>query len=130
MDLTDMARDWRRMVRYYLTGAVNTAFGYGAFAAFIASGVNIYIAQIVAHFLGMTFNFLTFSRLTFADRQGSKLRFLGSYIVNYLLSFASLFVLSQVIASPYLAGFVTILLISAINYLLLDRLVFHRQAVR
>ena len=35
--------------RYYQAGIVNTAFGYGLYAAFVAAGLNMYVAQIVAH---------------------------------------------------------------------------------
>lgn len=118
----------RRLVRYYLTGALNTLFGYGLFAALVALGTGMYLAQALAHVLGVVFNYFTFSRLTFADRTGSKLRFALSYGFNYLLSLGILAATSRLVSSPYLAGLVTVLAVSALNYLLLGRLVFNRQA--
>lgn len=127
MWVAELVRDWRRLLRYYLTGAVNTAFGYGLFAAFVWAGRNIFVAQLVSHCLGVAFNFITFSRFAFADRIGSRARFLLSYAANYGLSLVTLLALSGYVNSAYLAGFITVIFVSALNYLVLGRLVFNRQ---
>ena len=113
-----------RLWRYYQAGIVNTAFGYGLYALFVALGLNMYLAQIIAHLLGMTFNYFTYSRHAFHDSDVSKGRFILSYAVNYLLGLAALWAASQVIASPYLAGFVAVVVVSLINYLVLKNWVF------
>ena len=113
-----------RLWRYYQAGIVNTAFGYGLYALFVALGLNMYLAQIVAHLLGMTFNYFTYSRHAFQDSDVSKGRFILSYAVNYLLGLAALWVASQFIVSPYLAGFVAVVVVSLINYLILKNWVF------
>lgn len=113
-----------RLWRYYQAGIVNTAFGYGLYAAFVALGFNIYLAQVIAHLLGMTFNYFTYSRHTFRDSDVSKGRFILSYAINYLLGLASLWAASQLIASPYLAGLVAVVVVSLVNYLILKNWVF------
>ena len=113
-----------RLWRYYQAGIVNTAFGYGLYALFVALGLNMYLAQIIAHVLGMTFNYFTYSRHAFHDSEVSKGRFILSYAVNYLLGLAALWAAAQVIASPYLAGFVAVVVVSLINYLILKNWVF------
>lgn len=127
MGLVDLVRDWRRLVRYYLVGVINSAFGYGLFAALVWEGTNVYLAQFISHCLGVAFNYFTFSRYTFADRSGSKVRYILSYAGNYALSLVTLLVLSQILASPYLAGLLTILFVSALNYFVLAKLVFAKQ---
>ena len=114
----------QRLWRYYQAGIVNTAFGYGLYALFVALGLSMYLAQIVAHLLGMTFNYFTYSRHAFHDLNVSKGRFILSYAVNYLLGLAALWIASQFIASPYLAGFVAVVIVSLINYLILKNWVF------
>ena len=114
----------KRLWRYYQAGIVNTAFGYGLYALFVALGLSMYLAQIVAHLLGMTFNYFTYSRHAFRDLNVSKGRFILSYAVNYLLGLAALWIASQFIASPYLAGFVAVVIVSLINYLILKNWVF------
>jgi len=113
-----------RLWRYYQAGIVNTAFGYGLYALFVALGFNMYVAQIVAHLLGMTFNYFTYSRHAFHDSTVSKSRFIASYAVNYLLGLAALWGASQFIPSPYLAGFVAVVIVSLVNYLILRHWVF------
>jgi putative flippase GtrA len=113
-----------RLWRYYQAGIVNTAFGFGLYALLVAVGLNMYLAQVIAHVLGVAFNYFTYSRHAFHDADVSKPRFLLSYGVNYLLGLASLWSASQVIPSPYLAGFVAVVAVSVINYLVLRHWVF------
>ena len=118
----------RRLWRYYQAGIVNTAFGYGLFALFVALGLNMYVAQIVSHLLGMAFNYFTYSRHAFHDSDVSKSRFIASYAVNYLLGLGALWAVSQVVASPYLAGFIAVGIVSLINYFILKHWVFTARA--
>ena len=113
-----------RLWRYYQAGIVNTAFGYGMYALFVAVGVNMYVAQIVAHVLGAAFNYFTYSRHAFHDSQASKPRFILSYAVNYLFGLAALFAAAQFVASPYIAGFIAVVVVSLINYFILRHWVF------
>lgn len=116
--------EWKRVWRYYQAGIVNTLFGYGLFAVMVALGMNMYLAQIASHLMGMTFNYFTYSRYAFADRSASKYRFVLSYALNYLIGVALLALLSRAFPSPYVAGLLSTILVSAINYLFLRNLVF------
>lgn len=118
------AKEWDRLWRYYQAGIVNTIFGYGMFAMFVWIGLNIFLAQIASHGLGMLFNYYTYSRHAFADHTTTKLRFIISYLVNYLLGLMVIAFLSRVIASPYICGFLAIVLVSLANFFVLKRLVF------
>lgn len=124
MDQAPAVGSIERLWRYYQAGIVNTAFGYGLYALFVALGFNMYVAQIVAHLLGMTFNYFTYSRHAFHDSTVSKSRFIASYAVNYLLGLAALWGASQFIPSPYLAGIVAVVIVSLLNYLILRHWVF------
>ena len=118
----------RRLWRYYQAGIVNTVFGYGLFALFVALGLNMYVAQIASHLLGMAFNYFTYSRHAFHDSDVSKSRFIASYAVNYLLGLGALWAVSQAVASPYLAGLIAVALVSLINYFILKHWVFTARA--
>lgn len=119
--------EWKRVWRYYQAGVINTLFGFGLYALFVRLGMNMYFAQITAHVLGVIFNYFTYSRYAFADHKGSLSRFILSYAVNYLLSLATLAAAAQIVRSPYLAGLVSVLVVSVINYFILKRLVFRAQ---
>jgi len=120
----------RRLWLYYQAGIVNTAFGYGMFALFVKLGLNMYVAQICAHILGVAFNYFSYSRHVFQDSETSKLRFVLSYAFNYLLSLASLTAVSLFIHSPYIAGIISIVFSSLVNYFVLKNLVFFQKAVQ
>jgi putative flippase GtrA len=113
-----------RLWRYYQAGIVNTLFGYGVYALLLKLGLWMYAAQLIAHVLGVAFNYFSYSRHVFHDSQSSKLRFVMSYGINYLLALASLAAAAQAIHSAYLAGLVAIIFVSVINYLILKNFVF------
>jgi putative flippase GtrA len=122
--------DWRsaeerkRILRYYQAGVVNALFGYGAFAALVALGLNIYLAQIIAHIAGTAFNYITYSRYAFRGHSGSPTRFIASYAANYGLSLATLAAFTHLGFSPYVAGLFSVLIVSLINYFILAKVVF------
>jgi len=114
--------------RYYQAGILNALFGFGLYSLFIWLGINMFLSQIIAHVLGVAFNYLTYSRHVFRSAAPAKTRFILSYGVNYLVSLAALFLLSLVVKSPYVAGFLSIFVTSVINYFALRHLVFFRKA--
>lgn len=116
------------IVRYYQAGIVNTLFGLGAYALLVRLGLGIYTAQLISHLAGMAFNYFTYSRHVFRDAGPAKLRFVISYGINYLLSLGTLALVIRVINSPYLAGLVTTVLVSVVNYFALKLLVFRKRA--
>lgn len=121
-------RSLAQLVRYYQAGIVNTAFGYGAYAALVALGLNMFLAQLVAHVAGTVFNYWTYSRYAFRGSAPARGRFILSYVFTYLLSLACLAAASRIIASPYLAGLAAVILVSLLNYVILSTLVFRRGA--
>lgn len=121
------ATEWKRVWRYYQAGVINTLFGYGLFALMVRLGMNMYLAQIISHLIGMTFNYFTYSRYAFADKAASKYRFVLSYAVNYLIGLALLALLTLAFPSPYVAGLLSTILVSAINYLFLRNMVFRES---
>ena len=113
--------------RYYQAGAVNTAFGLGAYALLVWCGLNMYAAQFVAHVAGVAFNYLTYSRHVFRDAAPAKGRFALSYAVNYLLGLGTLALVAPFIHSPYLAGLIAAVMVSIVNYFVLRHLIFLRK---
>lgn len=118
-----------QLFRFYQAAIVNTAFGFGTYALLIWLGVNLYVAQIVAQVLGVTFNYFTYSRHVFRDREGSRRSFVAAYGTNYLVNLGLLAAFDRLIESDYLAGFASTVCASLINYFLLKHVVF-RQAAR
>jgi putative flippase GtrA len=100
------------------------AFGFSLYAILVAAGLNIYVSQVVSHVLGMAFNYFIYTNHVFRDTSPAKLRFVISYGVNYLISVGSLFAVSSLVKSPYIAGLIVVFGVSLLNYFLLKKLVF------
>lgn len=124
MKITHQLARLTQLFRYYQAGLINMAFGFGLYAMLVATGLNIYVAQIISHCLGVAFNYFTYSRHVFRDAGPSKLRFVISYGVNYLLSAGMLATVTLWIKSPYVAGLIVVITVSLINYFALKHIVF------
>lgn len=116
------------IVRYYQAGVINTAFGLGMYAALVWAGLGIYAAQALSHVLGMGFNYVTYSRHVFSESGPAKTRFVLSYAVNYVLGVGVLALVSRGIENPYLSGFVSAVIVSAVNFFFLKLFVFRAAA--
>lgn len=124
--LTNLFHRLPQFVRYYGVGAVNAGFGYALFSIFVFVGVELYLAQLMAHILGVAFNYVTYSRHVFRSEKSARFRFVISYVINYFIGLGSLLLISQVIANAYIAGFLAIVMTSLINYFMLKYGVFAR----
>lgn len=120
--------EWLQLARYYLAGVINLAFGYLLFAGLVWAGLQVFVAQAVGYVLGVIFNYVTYSRIAFAGQQGGKTSFAASYVANYLVSVALLWLTLKAFPSPYVAGLLVAITVSLLNYLVLKRLVFRSAA--
>lgn len=127
MKLATLFSRGQQVWRYYQAGVINTLFGYGLYAGMVSVGIDLYVAQAVGHVLGMAFNWFTYSRHAFQDKQGSAGRFILSYGVNYVLSLGALRASTMVIDNAYIAGLITVFFVSIINYFVLARFVFTKD---
>lgn len=118
--------EWMQVLRYYAAGLVNMGFGYLMFAALVALGLRVFVAQAVAFALGVAFNYITHSQFAFKGQKANKKFYLGSYGVSYLLSAGFLWIVIAIVPSPYVAGLIVTVLVSIINYVFLKRLVFQK----
>ncbi|WP_295631765.1 GtrA family protein [Novosphingobium sp.] len=110
--------------RFLKVGVLNTLFGYALYATLVAIGLQMFVAQIVGTVIAVAFNYFTYSRHVFHAAPTSRMRFVLSYALNYLVSLAALAVAAIVVPSPYLAGLLATLVTAAINFVVLRRFVF------
>lgn len=121
--------EWWQLLRYYQAGLLNIAFGYALFAALVWVGLHVFVAQAVAHVVGVIFNYFTYSRFAFAGQRSSKAVFVLSYAGNYFLSLAGLWLALKLVPSPYVAGAAATVAVSIVNFFILKRLVFRDNAL-
>jgi putative flippase GtrA len=117
-----------RMLRYFGVGIINSVVGYALYALFVALIKNIYVAQISAHILGMTFNYIMLKTHVFRGATPVISRYIAAYAINYFLGLGCLFIFHQLVKSPYLAGLLSLILVAIINYFVLRAFVFRTPA--
>jgi putative flippase GtrA len=117
------------LVRYYGVGAINTAFGFSLYALLVFVGLNLYVAQIVAHVCGSAFNYFTYSRHVFhRSSERRPAAFVGAYAFNYVMGLGLLATAHHFVPSPYIDGLLALLVGTLINFFILRRFVFpHRE---
>ena len=123
-------RQFGQLWRYYQAAVMNATCGFGVYALLVRIGLNLFVAQVIAQVLGVSFNYLTYSRHVFRAKESAKARFFIAYSLNYLLNFAFLALLIMVIRSAYVAGFVSTMCAAFINYFVLKHLVFPKKAAQ
>ena len=108
---------------------MNTLFGLTLYAFLVFIGLNLFVAQFIGQCVGVVFNYYMFRTHVFAEAEPAKTRYVFAYVLNYFLGLGCLFVLHRFIASPYIAGFGTAMIVAAINYFVLKFLVFNRRRI-
>ena len=116
--------------RYYKIGVVNTLFGFGLYFALVWFGLNLFVAQIVAHVCGMVFNYFMFKVHVFHGSSPALGPYIGAYALNYLMGLGTLATVHLFVPSPYLAGLGSVVFTATINYFILKRFVFKSKPVQ
>jgi len=120
-----MTPEQRRFLRFLLVGGLNTAVGYGLFAAFILLGAGSSAALAGATVLGIAFNFKSTGRLVFGSGDGRLLpRFIAVYAVQFLVNWLALKALERAGMDPLLAQLTLVLPMALIAFLMMRRFVF------
>ncbi|WP_158808261.1 GtrA family protein [Beijerinckia sp. L45] len=83
-------RPLSQLIRFGLTGVLNTVFGYGFFVLLLACGTPAFPALVVASVAGVAFNFQTSRRLVFqSSESGRSLRFVLIYLILFVINYAA-----------------------------------------
>lgn len=112
--------------RFLAVGVLNTAFGYGCFAALLWLGIHYGPALLASTVLGVLFNFKTTGRLVF--RSSDNLRivgFVGAYALVYGVNVAGVALMNQAGISPALGGAVMLLPAATLAFFLQRKFVFN-----
>ena len=117
------------MARFLATGLLNTAFGYGVYAALVLAGMPYIPALVLATVAGVVFNFFSFGRLAFrvsADGAGFA-RFVAGYGAALALNAALLWIAHERLGlDPYTAQLACLPPTVLATYLILNHWVYAR----
>jgi putative flippase GtrA len=115
----------QQATRFLFTGGVNTAFGYGIYAACIYLGAGYAIASGASIVCGVLFSYKTTSTMVFGrGYRGSLARYIGSYVIVYAFSLLLLKTMDEFGINPYLAGVLAAPPCAVLSFALLKLFVF------
>ena len=107
----------RRPLAFIAVGVLNTAVGYGIFAAALAAGASPRRAVAAQFVLGGLWNFTTHRRLVFGTGGLSRLpAYTLGYVVIYLVNIALLEALMRAGLGPYAAQALAMPAVVALSY--------------
>lgn len=115
----------KRLIRFFLVGGLNTAFGYGLFAFLIYIGLHYSVAGIVGTIIGVLFNFKTVGLIVFRSKNNKLIiRFFAVYVIIYTIGVSSLAIFKYFGINEYIGGAIMLLPSGLLGYFLNKKLVF------
>jgi len=118
----------RQFINFLFVGALNTGFGYCAYALFIFTGLHYSIAVLFSTILGVLFNFKTIGVLVFKNGDNRLiLRFFAVYAIIYLLNVSGLKLFKSLGSqNMYVNGLILVLPLAFLSFFLNKKFVFER----
>jgi putative flippase GtrA len=123
--ITINANRRQKVIRFVLTGLLNTLFGYSVFAALTSLRWPDTLSVPVAMAAGVGFNFMSYGKLVFASVDIRRLpRFVGAYLCLYLCNVIGLRTLARFGMNAYAAQAMLVIPLAVFAYFINDRWVF------
>lgn len=121
------APTYDKFIGFVLVGIVNTAFGYGMFAALYAVTGLHRLAIVLATIAGVVFNFFTTGRLVFRNTALRRLvPFALGYCVVLVVNIVLVDAANSIGISPFLGQALSLPVTVCLAFVINDRLVFER----
>jgi putative flippase GtrA len=116
----------KQFILFLLVGFLNTLFGFCIYAFFIYSGFKYYLAVLFSTSMGIFFSYFTIGRVVFntSDKKVFK-KFFLLYILLFFMNSGLIKMLTLLKLDFYLAGFISIAILSVFSFLMNKHLVFN-----
>ncbi len=115
-------------LRFVLTGALNTGFGYASYAALVLTGMPLWLAVGAATILAIVFNFFSYGGLVFGKTSRRYMpRLLAFYAALGLANYLALKGLTQAGIGPLLSQALLVPLLAITGYIGMRLLVFREK---
>ena len=119
-----------KVLRFVLTGGLNTLFGYAVFSALLWFSLQYLLALMLATIAGVIFNYFSFGRLVFRSEIRWRVfaKFTAAYVVIYAVNGALLAMLTKYCQlSPYLGQIICIPVSVALSWVLMNHWVYKKD---
>jgi putative flippase GtrA len=131
-DTTNLVRKlWSiQILRFFVVGGVNTAFGFAVYALFIVLGLPRELAVFLGLLCGILFNFKTYGTFVFRNRNNRLIfRFFAVYMSTYLLTIGLLKLFDLYGIGSLVAMAIIVLPVNILTFLLQRRFVFRTVGI-
>lgn len=116
-----------KFVKFLFVGGINTLFGYSIYSLFLFIGLSYPLALLLGTIIALLFNFKTTGKIVFKNSDNRLIfKFLLNYALLYFLNLFFLRIFDLLKINLYLAGFVLLLPMACISFLLMNKFVFGR----
>ncbi len=114
-----------RLIRFVLTGGLNTAFGYACYAFLVLAGLPLWLAVAGSTVIGVVFNFYSYGGLVFSETSPRFLpRFIGFYAALGLVNYGLLRLLATLGLGPLVSQALLLPVMAGLAYLGMRNFVF------
>jgi len=128
--LTQFYKIKPKFIRFLIVGALNTLFSITVYWILVFLGIHFSIAVFISNMLGILFNYKTTGRLVFESKSNKLIfKFIGVYLLVYLLSVASLKLLFFLGIDKYSGAVVIALPMAVISFYLMKNFVFNTHVI-
>ena len=109
-----------KRVRFLFVGGINTVVGYGAYALFIAIGLNPYLATTFSTIIGVINSYFWNKYFTFRQPKKSLtevLRFVSVYAISYVANLLLVYLFVDCWGmDKYISGAVCLFVVTIVSY--------------
>lgn len=106
--------------RFLFVGGLNTIIGYGSYALFLLLNINYLIANTLSTIIGVINSYIWNRNFTFKSKANIKselAKFISVYLVSYLISMLSIYILvSKLGIDKYIGGLLNLVITTLISY--------------
>lgn len=109
-----------KRIRFLFVGGINTVVGYGAYALFIAAGLNPYLATTCSTIIGVINSYFWNKYFTFKQPKKSLseiIRFVLVYAVSYAANLGLVYIFVDMMGmNSYVSGAVCLFVVTIVSY--------------
>lgn len=106
--------------RFLFVGGINTFVGYGSYALFLFLNINYLVANTLSTIVGVANSYIWNRNFTFKSKASIKeelTKFVSVYLVSYLISMLSIYILvSKLGIDKYIGGLLNLVITTLISY--------------
>jgi putative flippase GtrA len=119
----------QQLITFFFVGLMNTAFSYSIYSFFIFVGLHYTIAAFFSTCLGVLFNFKTTGGIVFKNKNNLLLfKFIGVYAFLYCCNITLIRFLHLFSDNLYLDGFIAIIPLAMLAFILNKFIVFRQSS--